>query len=147
MDSIDKQLINSLQRGLPVCDEPFADIAAELNMDTEGVLQRIERLKAQKYLTRFGPMFHAEKLGGGLTLAAMEVEPAAFDTIAAIVNSFEEVAHNYQRDHPLNMWFVLATETPQQIDRIIAAIEKKTGLPVYNMPKQEEFYVGLYFAL
>ena len=91
------------------------------------------------------PHYHAERLGGGLTLAAMQVSPEDFERVAAIVNAFPEVAHNYAREHALNMWFVLATETPERIDQVIAAIERDTGYKVYNMPKQEEFFVGLRF--
>jgi DNA-binding Lrp family transcriptional regulator len=94
-------------------------------------------------LSRFGPMYHAERLGGALTLAAMQVPRARFEEVAAIVNALPEVAHNYARDHALNMWFVLATETPGRIDEVIVAIEQATQLRVYNFPKQEEFYVGL----
>jgi hypothetical protein len=41
------------------------------------------------------------------------------------------------------MWFVLATETPDRIEKTIAAIQQATGYTVYNMPKREEFFVGL----
>jgi DNA-binding Lrp family transcriptional regulator len=92
-------------------------------------------------------MFHAERLGGGLTLAAMAIAETEFERIAEIVNSFPEVAHNYKREHELNMWFVLATETPERIDEVIQEIENQTGHVVYNMPKQEEFFVGLRFEV
>jgi DNA-binding Lrp family transcriptional regulator len=88
-------------------------------------------------------MYHAERLGGALTLCAMPVPPADFERVAAQVNAFPEVAHNYAREHALNMWFVLATETPQRIAQVIAEIERLTDLPVYDMPKIEEFFVGL----
>ena len=45
----------------------------------------------------------------------------------------------------MNMWFVLATGTPQALEAAIAHIESETGLKVYNLPKIEEFYVGLHF--
>jgi DNA-binding Lrp family transcriptional regulator len=96
-------------------------------------------------LTRFGPMFHAEHLGGALSLCAMQVPPERFEAVAAQVNAFPEVAHNYQRDHAMNMWFVLATETPQALEATLSRIETQTGLRVFNLPKQEEFYVGLHF--
>ncbi|MEX2488818.1 MAG: Lrp/AsnC family transcriptional regulator, partial [Pseudomonadales bacterium] len=80
-------------------------------------------------------------------LAALKVPPERFDDVAEIVNSFPEVAHNYERNHDLNMWFVLATETLEEIGATIVRIERKTGLKVYNMPKEEEFYVGLRFHL
>jgi hypothetical protein len=90
-------------------------------------------------------MYHAERLGGALTLAAMKIPPQDFERVAGIVNGFPEVAHNYAREHEFNMWFVLATETPQRIDEVIGEIEKATGYTVYNMPKLEEFFVGLRF--
>jgi hypothetical protein len=77
----------------------------------------------------------------------MAIPAEDFDRINDIVNDFPEVAHNYEREHQLNMWFVLATETPEAIAGTIGAIEQATGYPVYNMPKEEEFYVGLRFAV
>jgi hypothetical protein len=67
--------------------------------------------------------------------------------VAAKVNAHPEVAHNYAREHEFNMWFVLGTETPERIAAVIAEIERETGLQVYNMPKLEEFFVGLHFEL
>jgi len=88
-----------------------------------------------------------QQLGGGLTLAAMRVPQADFEDVAETVNAFPEVAHNYARDHELNMWFVLATEHEERIDQVIHDIEAQTGLRVYNMPKQAEYYVGLRFEV
>jgi hypothetical protein len=92
-------------------------------------------------------MYHAERLGGALTLAAMKIPAADFERVAAIVNALPEVAHNYAREHELNMWFVLATETPERIGEVIGMIERMTSYKVYNMPKLEEFYVGLRFTV
>ena len=80
-------------------------------------------------------MYDAQKLGGAFSLVAMQVPEKDFDMVAEIVNSYAEVAHNYQRDHDFNMWYVLATETPQQIDEVNHDIEQRTGLKVFNMPK------------
>ena len=145
MDDVDRNIINNLQGGFPVCERPYAEAAARLGLSEDELIARLETLLTQGTLTRFGPMYHAERLGGALTLAAMKIPPAEFDRVAEIVNGFPEVAHNYARDHVLNMWFVLATETPERIGEAIAAIEKATGFPVYNMPKLEEFFVGLRF--
>ncbi len=145
MDHFDRAIINRLQDGLPICERPYKEVAAELGLSESELIERLERLLAEKKLSRFGPMYHAERLGGGLSLCAMRVPAADFDRVAEQVNAFPEVAHNYARDHALNMWFVLATETFQGIAEAIAGIERSTGLPVYDMPKQEEFYVGLRF--
>ena len=145
MDALDRAIINELQGGFPLSAEPYRDAAARLGTCEAELLRRLDALLDAGVLSRFGPMYHAERLGGALTLAAMKVPAADFERVAAQVNAHPEVAHNYAREHEFNMWFVLATETPERIDQVIAAIESETGYPVYNMPKQEEFYVGLRF--
>ena len=107
----------------------------------------LEQMLEKNQLTRFGPMYHAERLGGGLSLCAMSIPEQDFERVTEQVNAFPEVAHNYARDHKLNMWFVLATETPERIASVLDEIEQVTGYPVYNMPKQHEFFVGLKFEV
>jgi len=147
LDAADRRIINRLQEGLPLVVSPYAVVAAELALSEGELLYRLERLLEGGVLSRFGPMYHAERLGGGLTLAALAVPEPDFERVVAIVNAFPEVAHNYRREHRLNMWFVLATETPQRIDEVIAEIEAATGLAVFNMPKQEEFHVRLHLPV
>ena len=143
MDSIDRSIINHLQGGFPICDRPYAEAARELSISEQELIDRLGALLQDGTLSRFGPMYHAERLGGALTLCAMAVPDEAFEQIAQLVNAFPEVAHNYQRDHRLNMWFVLAVADPRAVTDVIRKIEDCTGHTVYNMPKLEEFYVGL----
>lgn len=143
MDDTDKLIINQLQKGFPICASPYLQVAGQLGITEDELLLRLQTLLDNGVLSRFGPMYHAEQMGGALTLAALKVPEDRFDEVAEIVNGFPEVAHNYARNHSLNMWFVLATEKPEQVDSVIGQIERQTGLVVYNMPKIREFYVGL----
>ncbi|MDH3659147.1 MAG: AsnC family transcriptional regulator [Alphaproteobacteria bacterium] len=143
IDAVDKKLIDRLQAGLPITSTPFAAIAAELDLDEAEVIRRMQHLLDGKILSRFGPMYDAVRLGGGLTLAAMAVPENRFDEVTELVNAHPEVAHNYRRDHRLNMWFVLATERPEQIETVLQAIEDETGLSVLDLPKEEEFFLDL----
>ena len=77
----------------------------------------------------------------------MKVDEPRFAEVAAIVNSFTEVAHNYKRQHELNMWFVLAAHTEAEAMSILKSIEQKTGLPTYNLPKLQEFNLDLYLEV
>ena len=143
----DKKIINQLQGGFPICESPWDELERRLEIPAEEIINRIEHLKSEGLLSRFGPMYHAEKMGGGLTLAAMKVDKSRYDEVTEIVNSFSEVAHNYEREHELSMWFVIATESPEQIQQVISEIEQKTGIRVYNMPKQQEFFLNLKFEV
>ena len=143
MDNIDRNIINTLQAGFPICHSPYKQVAQSLKISEQELLERLQKLLDSGILSRFGPMFHAEHMGGALTLAAVKVPEQDYNKITDIINAFPEVAHNYARDHALNMWFVLATETPEQITQTIDDIAVKTGLMVYNMPKIQEYFVGL----
>jgi len=147
LDDTNRAIINMLQDGFPICEEPFAEVSEQLGIDQDDLIARISTLREEGVLSRFGPLYNAERLGGGLSLAAIKVPDEDFDRIADIVNSFPEVAHNYAREDAFNMWFVLATETPDQIDAMVARIEEATGLPVMNVPKLEEFSINLRFAV
>jgi DNA-binding Lrp family transcriptional regulator len=145
MNDLDRRIINNLQGGFPLSERPFLEAAQKLGIGERELIDRLEHLLEAGVLSRFGPMYHAERLGGGLTLAALAAPAERFDAVAELVNAHPEVAHNYQRDHALNMWFVIATERPGDIDRVLAEIAAETGLVVHDMRKLEEFFVGLRF--
>ena len=143
LDRVDRQIINELQGGFPVCDRPFEVIADKFELSEQQLIDRICRLKEEGILSRFGPMYNADRMGGAFCLCAMEVPESLFERVVEQVNAHPEVAHNYEREHRLNMWFVLATETKERIISIATEIECETGLRVYRMPKLEEYFVGL----
>lgn len=147
MNEFDRHLLNRLQHGLPLTTQPWLDIAKELNSTPQDIRERVKQLLNEGILTRFGPLFDIERLGGAFTLAALQVPEHRFDDIAKMLNDMPEVAHNYRREHDYNMWFVLACETATDITRCIAYIEAVTGLQVLNLPKERTYYVGLHFNL
>ncbi|MDH5485406.1 MAG: Lrp/AsnC family transcriptional regulator [Gammaproteobacteria bacterium] len=143
LTAVDRTLINQLQGGFPLTEHPWDELAEKLSIPAEDMIERIRLMQANGLISRFGPIYNAERMGGGLTLAAVKVEPERFAEVNDIINSFDQVAHNYERDHELNMWFVIATESPEEIQVVIDKIEAQTGLDVYNMPKQEEYFLEL----
>jgi DNA-binding Lrp family transcriptional regulator len=143
IDALDRRIINALQDGFPIADRPFAEVAERLGLDEAEVISRLSRLLGTGVLSRFGPLYNVANMGGAMTLAAIGVPEARFDDVADIVNAYVEVAHNYRRDHRFNMWFVVACETPQEVAAVLADIEMRTGLPVLDFPKEEEFFLEL----
>ncbi|ACB33714.1 putative transcriptional regulator, AsnC family [Leptothrix cholodnii SP-6] len=143
----DLRLMSRLHGGFPLTDRPFADVAAELGCSEDTVIERLHHLLAHGLLTRFGPLFQIERAGGQFVLAAMAVPPERFDAVAVQVNALPEVAHNYRRDHALNMWFVIGAESPDKALAALQRIEAQTGLAVHAFPKEREFFVELRLPL
>jgi len=165
IDSIDERLLERLHGGFPLVDRPFAQVAGELGLGEDEVIERLASLLGHGVLTRFGPLFQIERAGGSFVLAAMTVPEGRFDAVAEIVNAWPEVAHNYRRESAgpvdasgrcagatarepvLNMWFVVAAESSEAAERVLRQIEADTGLAVWRFPKEREFKVELKLPL
>jgi len=143
MDELERAIVNRLQGGFPLSERPFADAARELGTDEATLIAKLKAMLEAGTLTRFGPMYDAERLGGAFTLCAMSVPAADFERVATLVNAHPEVAHNYERAHRYNMWFVIAAASRAQIAPLIAAIEAQTGYPVLDLPREQEYFIEL----
>lgn len=147
IDATDRAIIDHLQGGFPICERPYAQAAAGLGIGEDELLERLQRMLDARVLTRFGPMFQVERMGGAFVLAAMCVPEANWEHVVDIVNAFPAVAHNYRRESdracPFNMWFVLATETADGIAAAVRTIEAASGLPVFAFPKLREYFVEM----
>lgn len=141
-DPTERAVINGLQGGFPLTHEPFTDAGAQLGLSAGEIIETVSRLLSAGAISRFGPLWNAEGLNGEVYLCAMAVPRERFDAVAEQVNAHPEIAHNYERTHALNMWFVVSADRPGRIDEVVAEIESETGLPVYCMPKRREFFVG-----
>ena len=146
LDETDRAILNRMQDDLPLTTHPYVVIAEELGISEGDLLARMSRMKDERVITRFGPFFDAAAMGGAFCLCAMAVSEDEFETVLTKVNAHPEVAHNYERTHRLNMWFVLATETPEGIEAAASAIERETGIQVLRFPKLQEFFIGFRVA-
>lgn len=142
LDYTDRAILNALQDGFPLTPRPYDDAARPLGIAGSELISRLTRMRQIGAITRFGPFFDAAAMGGAFCLCAMEVPEDRFDEVLAQVNAHPEVAHNYERTHALNMWFVLATDRPDGIERTAQEIEAETGLKVMLFPKLEEYFIG-----
>ena len=104
--------INALQEGFPLTPRPFAAAGAVAGAERGNADRPHRHLREIGAITRFGPFFDAEAMGGAFCLCAMAVPADRFEAVVTLVNAHPEVAHNYERSHRLNMWFVLACEKP-----------------------------------
>ncbi len=146
LDATDRAILNRMQDDLPLTAHPYVEVADELGISECDLLKRLARMKEDRVITRFGPFFDAAAMGGAFCLCAMAVPAEEFESVLTKVNAHPEVAHNYERTHRLNMWFVLATETPEGIAAAADAIERETGIEVLRFPKLQEFFIGFRVA-
>ncbi|MCC6531604.1 MAG: AsnC family transcriptional regulator [Burkholderiales bacterium] len=146
MDEVDRAIVNALQGGFPLTERPFTAAGAALGLSEAALIERIRAMLANGTLTRFGPLFQIERLGGCFVLAAMAVPASELERVAAIVNGRREVAHNYEREHRFNLWFVIAAEDAAAVQATSDEIERASGYPVLSFPKEREYFVEMVLA-
>ena len=152
LDTVDATLIDEYQSGVPVTADPFEKMAADLAATTGvgltaiDVLDRVQRLSDRGIFRRFGPVLNPPVIGSS-TLAAVRAPADRFDEVAATINSYRQVNHNYRRDHEWNMWFVVTAGSREMRDSILADIETETGCEVLNLPMLTDYYIDLEFPV
>ena len=161
LSTLDRAIINGFQGGFPVVEQPFEPAAKALQdrgvaVDGPELAARVRTLESKGVLSRFGALVNAEAIGGTASLVALDTPDDQFETVAEQVNDFQEVAHNYERNHPvLDMWFVVSVadhpdpgkDGSDRVREVLSEVESVTGGTTYNLPKQREFHVGAKFLL
>ncbi len=148
---LQQDIINNFQRGLPLSEQPYLSIAEQLSVNgnrytEQDVFDAIMQLDELGVISRIGPVFDHKKAGAS-TLAAIAVPPAELDKMAGIVNQFEQVNHNYGREHDFNLWFVVTASDPVALNNTIKKIEALTGYPVLVLPMEASYHIDLAFGI
>jgi DNA-binding Lrp family transcriptional regulator len=146
MDALDRRLLSEFQRGFPLAPQPFAEVAERLGCGEDQILEAYARLKRDGAVSRIGAVVKANAAGAS-TLAAMAVPQARLDEVAALVSAYHEVNHNYEREHDLNLWFVVTAPDRARVDGVLADIAARTGLDVVDLPMLAEYHIDLGFDL
>ena len=142
LDATGFRLLNAWQRDFPLVPRPFAAIAADCGLEEDDVLARFAQLRSRGLIDRIAPVFRPNTVGAS-TLAAMRVPPERLARVAAQVSAHAGVNHNYERDNPVNLWFVATAPSPAALQWTLAG-EGAFGFTVMGTIT---FSIGLGFLI
>ncbi len=147
LDEADKALLQTLQDDFPLTTRPWDTLAERLGTTAKDVIGRVRRLKEEGVIRRIGPVLETDRVGlTARTLVLMKVPPGRIEAVAGIVNGFEEVTHNYERDHEYNLWFTLITSSQERLKDALTSIIDATDIPkddVLDLPVTERYKIGV----
>ena len=147
LEPVDKRILGAVQSGFPVCERPFSEIAGSIGISEQSLIERIEALKERRIIRRFGAVFDSRKLGYVSTLVAVRIPDAGHvPAVAAEINRFDEVTHNYERENRFNLWFTLIAQSRERIGEIISRVESLPGVEeVRDLPADEMYKIKVNF--
>ncbi len=143
---LEQRLLNDFQHGLPLTTDPYAHIARELGVYETTVIENLKRLQSEGSISRVGVVFRPNRVGVS-TLAAMAVPEDRIEEIAAIVNEFDQVNHNYEREHHINLWFVVVAADKAELAETLQHIEQRCGYNVLDLPMLQDYFIDLGFKM
>jgi DNA-binding Lrp family transcriptional regulator len=146
LTAVEAALLDAYQRGLPLSPTPYLEMAERLGVSERDVLEALDRLQRGGVVSRVGAVLRHGRIGAS-TLAALAVPAERLEEVAALVSSYREVNHNYEREHPLNLWFVVAAPDRRRVQEVLEEIELCTGLEVLDLPMLEDYHIDLGFPL
>ena len=144
----DRRILRELQDTFPVSWRPYADIAGKFGLSEEALLRKVKAWKRAKILRYVGAIFDNKRLGIRSTLVAMKVPARSLARVAAIVNSYPQVSHNYLRRSEYNLWFTLSAPSSGALHGLIRQIRKKTAIKdLLNLETVKVFKIDARFKL
>ena len=146
MNEIEKKLLDDFQQDMPLTARPYQAMADQLGVTEQEVIDILSRLGENGTLSRVGAVYRPNTVGHS-TLAAMSVPADRLDDVAELISGFDAVNHNYEREHKLNLWFVVAASDLDEVDQVIQEIEKITGIKVLSLPMLDDYHLDLGFDL
>ncbi len=143
----ERQLYDHIQRDFPLQPRPFQCVAQAHGLSEQAVLGLLARDLGAGRVSRIGAVFAPNTIGVS-TLAALKVEPAWLDRVAARISANAAVSHNYARHgHAYNLWFVAGARHRAALDAALAAIGAEAGQAPLDLPLEREYHIDLGFPL
>ena len=121
-----------MQNEIPIDKRPFKILGEKLLITENEVLKRVNKLKNEGIIRRIGGIFNSRKIGYTSTLCAAKVPENKIDEVAACINEYHEVTHNYIREDEYNMWFTVITHSEENLNNILEEIKEKTSFKRNN---------------
>ncbi len=142
------KVLNRIQRDFPLTVEPFDDMAEEISLDGAEFLAVARELKKAGIVRGISAIFNADRLGYVASLVAFQVDEKKTDGAGAVISSHPGVSHNYLRSHRYNIWFTLAAESWDGLEKSAACLASRAGAEHYLILKNERmFRIGLFLPI
>jgi DNA-binding Lrp family transcriptional regulator len=146
----DLAILNCLQNDLPLVSRPWNIIAERLGITETEILGRMLRLEEAGIIRGISPVLESRHLGlNAATLIALRVPEDRVNEIAAIISSYPEISHNFRRDHPYSLWFTIAAQNVEEIQRVLHEILDRTGISAsdaLDLPTVKKLKIDVRFS-
>ncbi len=144
---VEETVLGTIQSGFPTVPDPYGTLADQLGLERDEVEKALLDLREEGLVRRIGASFDSKRLGYSSTLCALAAPPERADEVAAIINAYPGVTHNYLRENRYNIWFTLITRSSEDRARILGQIVEQSGCgDLLDMPATKMYKIRVDFG-
>jgi DNA-binding Lrp family transcriptional regulator len=133
LDAVDRRIVRATQGGLPLCPQPYAEVARRLGLKPDEVMRRMQRMVDDGVIRRIAAVPNHYRLG--FTANGMSVWDVADDRIDAagrVVGALPFVSHCYRRPRhapawPYNLFAMVHGRDRSEVEAKVAQIAALLG--------------------
>ena len=130
----DQSLLTALDGGLPLTPRPFGEIADRIGATEGWVIERLQQLRDQRVIKRFGVVVRHRELGyRANAMVVFDIENDAVEAVGARLAGLAFVTLCYRRprrlpDWPYNLFCMIHGRDEDEVRRQIDEAVSATGI-------------------
>ena len=105
LETLDRKIVLATQSGLPIVAEPYRQVAEQLGIKPQLLMDRLEAMKRDNHIRRIGVVPNHYKLGYTANgMSVWDVDDDIIDSVGKQMGQLDMVTHCYQRPRFLPEW-------------------------------------------
>jgi DNA-binding Lrp family transcriptional regulator len=138
LNESDQALVRFLQEDIPMTANPFADIAAQLGMSEQEVVDAVKAWVEDGTIRRFGAMVRHQRLGyKANAMSAWDIPDERIEEVGEALADAREVSHCYHRPRAegwdYNIFAMIHAATEEECSEIAASLADRVGIDAYSL--------------
>jgi DNA-binding Lrp family transcriptional regulator len=138
LSDIDKSIVRQLQGDIPIVEDPFKVLSAELNISEEEYLEITKNLLNNCIIRRFGVVLNHQKVGFSFNPMCVWIIPEdKIQELGLLMASVKEVSHCYHRPTfegwNYNVFTMIHGKSQEECEEIVSRLSDLTGINDFKL--------------
>lgn len=138
LTELEQRIVAVVQAGFPLVREPFREMATQLGLTEEALLEHLRRLQAQGVLRSLRAILAHRRVGyAANAMVVWRVPAARVAEVGRVLAAFPEVSHCYERavanNWPYNLYTMLHGRSREACLQVAARMAAAVALTDYEL--------------
>lgn len=140
MTELERDILNAIQHGMPLTLSPYQDMAKDIGISLDQLLEVLRKWTSDKKIRRVGAIVNHFQIGHGSgAMVVWNVPEDRIDEVGKLFASLPEVSHAYQRpvqkEWSYNLYTMVHASNNEELEMTLEAMGRKSGICDYRALK------------